>query len=298
MTTDLALGRQYLRPIHGVANLAWLLTLHGALLGALWWLPLPAALVCCVLHQRLLSEWFHEATHWHLLPHRVWNDRVADLLIGPFNGTRVQANRRGHFRHHAAPAFFLPADPDTGKAGATTRQELWRGLARDLTGRTALSAFFRATWPATAPDGATRTSPEAPGFKFPGGWFLALALLHGAGLTATLLAGRFALYPLYFGALLTLYPVANRLRLYAQHGEFRADGSVRLNGSTTSRSVHAGWLEQVLLHSSLIMYHQEHHARPTLPFRALRAIATPSSDPNLMTRSGGGLLRALLGSLR
>ena len=28
------------------------------------------SLVVCVTHQRILSEWFHEATHWNLLPDR------------------------------------------------------------------------------------------------------------------------------------------------------------------------------------------------------------------------------------
>jgi fatty acid desaturase len=280
--SDAGLRHQYLAGRHGAMNLGWLLAMHATLCAALWWLPAPLALVACVIHQRMLSEWFHEATHWNLLPDRTWNDRLCDLLIGPFNGTRVRSNRPGHFRHHAAREFFVPEDPDTAKAAATTRRELWAGVLRDLTGRTALGAFLTAS----------------SGGRFDWPWFGGLALLHGAGFAATVAAGRWELYPLYFGSLLTLYPLANRARLYAQHAALDPDGTVRLNGSTVSRTFHAGLAEQLLLHGPMIMYHHEHHARPVLPYRALRAIAGRSPDPNVTGTGGWRLTGLLLGTLR
>jgi len=283
--SDTSLRRQYLGRRHAVLNSGWLLAMHTTLFAALWWLPAPLALVVCVIHQRMLSEWFHEATHWNLLPDRAWNDRVCDLLIGPFNGTRVRSNRPGHFRHHAAREFFVPDDPDTAKAAATTRRELWSGVLRDLTGQTALGAYLRAS----VGDGDRSGSDWT--------WFGGLALLHGAGFATTVAAGRWELYPLYFGSLLTLYPLANRVRLYAQHAALDPDGTVRLNGSTVSRTVHAGLLEQLLLHGPMIMYHHEHHARPVLPYRALRAIAGRSADPNVTATSGWRLTGLLLGRL-
>lgn len=288
--SDASLRRQYLGWRHGLLNTGWLLAMHGTLCAALWWLPAPLALVVCVIHQRMLSEWFHEATHWNLLPDRAWNDRVCDLLIGPFNGTRVRSNRPGHFRHHAAREFFVPEDPDTAKAAATTRRELWSGVLRDLTGQTALGAFLRAS-----AGGGERSGFDTSGVDWP--WFGGLALLHGAGFAATVAAGRWELYPLYFGSLLTLYPLANRVRLYAQHAAIDADGAVRLDGSTVSRTFHAGLAEQLLLHGPMIMYHHEHHARPVLPYRALRAIAGHSPDPNVTGTSGWRLTAALLGRL-
>ena len=293
MTTEVALRQQFLTWPYGLLNTFWLLAMHATLGVALWFAPPAVAVIVCVIHQRLLSEWFHEATHWNLLPDRRWNDRVADLLIGPFNGTRVQSNRPGHFQHHAAREYFVPEDPDTDKAAATTRRELRQGLLRDLTGQTALSAFFRA-----ASRGSTGKNSGGSEWL----WLGALALLHGAGFAATVAAGRWELYPLYFGSLLTLYPVANRVRLYAQHAEVGPDGTVHLNGSTASRTCHAGLLEQVLLHGPMIMYHHEHHARPVLPYRALRGLALQSTarapDPNVTVRSGWQLTAGLLRSLR
>ncbi len=294
---EVALRQEFLTWPYGLLNTVWLLAMHATVFAALWFAPPVMAVIVCVIHQRMLSEWFHEATHWNLLPDRRWNDRLADLLIGPFNGTRVQNNRPGHFQHHAARAYFLPEDPDTAKAAATTRRELRQGLLRDLSGWTALSAFIRAAGSGAAGKSAAGKSSSSEWL-----WLGALALLHGAGFAATVVAGRWELYPLYFGSLLTLYPVANRLRLYAQHAEIKPDGTVHLNGSTASRTCQAGLLEQVLLHGPMIMYHHEHHARPVLPYRALRGLARQSAaqaaDPNVTVRSGWQLTAGLLRSLR
>ena len=49
----------------------------------------------------------------------------------------------------------------------------------------------------------------------------------------------------------------------------------------TSRTFFASLPEQIFINSPMIMYHHEHHARPSLPYRALRAIAERSADPNV-----------------
>ena len=277
--------REYLRPHHGALNIAQIFVLHAAVGAWLWWgralLPYPAflasAVFVCLLHQRQLSEGFHEATHWNLLPSRRANDWAANVLLGLLNGVTVAANRPGHFRHHAVTAYFTDDDPDTRSAAAGTRGELWRGLLLDVCGITAWRAFRHASRDEAA-TGMTRASRAA--------WFATLTLVHGAGFAATLAAGRPEIYPVWFGTLVTLYPVANRLRLYAQHAEISADGSPRLAGSRASRSFHAGLLERLLLHSAVIMYHHEHHRAPALPFRALRAIARPSADRNAYATGG------------
>jgi fatty acid desaturase len=293
---DRSLRSRHLAGRHGAANIAWLLAMHGALGAWLWWgaalvpvaLFVPLAVLACLVHQRQLSEWYHEATHWNLVPDRAWNDRLADLLMGTLNGVPVRANRPGHFRHHAVTAFFTADDPDTRGAIATTRRELARGLLRDLTGRTALGAFASA-----AAGGPAARAAAAPGPA----WFGALALLHGAGLWYCVAHGRWYAYPLWFGTLLTLYPVANRLRLYAQHAHLAPDGAARLAGSPDSRTFHASLAEQLLLHSPVIMYHHEHHARPALPYRALRALSRPAPDPDAFGTGGlrfvGAVLRGL-----
>ncbi len=289
------LRQQYLQRGHGLANIGYIALMHAALVSWLWsgraLLPfaafLAASVAICLVHQRILSEWFHEATHWNLLPSRRWNDWSANLLIGSFNGTRVSSNRPGHFRHHAVPEFFTPDDPDTRSAAAGSRTDLARGLFLDLCGWHALQAFAR----------AATSRHDSPAGSSAMTWLVSLALLHGAGFAATVAAGRTDIYPLYFLTLLSLYPVANRFRLYAQHARLEANGGVRLAGSDASRTFHAGPLEQILLHSPMIMYHHEHHAWPSLPYRALRAISRPTMDPNVFGRTGFSVAGAVLGGL-
>lgn len=44
--------------------------------------------------------WFHEATHFHLHPNRMWNDRLANWLLGILLIHDVRTYRRVHFAHH------------------------------------------------------------------------------------------------------------------------------------------------------------------------------------------------------
>jgi fatty acid desaturase len=273
--------RQYLQWYHGIANISYVLILHAALIGWLWYgrlvVPYTAFVVlsvlACVIHQRILSEWFHEATHWNIVADRIWSDWLSDLLIGPFNGTRVMSNRPNHFRHHAATVFFTPDDPDTDKAAAATRAELFRGVLIDLSGRTAIEAFLSATGAGTEDGGRVRFGKVL--------WFLWLGAIHAAGLYVTIAAGYYEIYPIYFFSLLALYPVANRFRLYVQHAWIREDGTIYLNESGASRTYFGGLFTQLFLISPMIMYHYEHHAWPSLPYRALRATTKRSRDPNV-----------------
>ncbi len=278
---DTSLRRQHLRWYHGVTNIIYILVMHGVLIGWLWYgrLIVPYAafvllsVLACVIHQRFLSEWFHEATHWNLVPDRIWSDRIGDLLIGAFNGTRVKSNRSGHFKHHAETKFFTADDPDTTSSMAATRGELIRGILKDLSGQTAIQAFLRA-----------RRTDDRRGWHDTLGklvWDIWLVAIHGLGLFVTFSAGNYEIYPIYFFSLLSLYPVANRFRLYLQHAWIREDGTISLVESGASRTYFGGLLTQLFLISPMIMYHYDHHAWPSLPYRALRATAKRSSDPNV-----------------
>jgi fatty acid desaturase len=291
---EISRRHQYLQWYHGIGNIFYIVLMHAALIGWLWFgrLVVPyvvfvlLSILACLIHQRILSEWFHEATHWNIVADRTLSDWLADLLIGTFNGTRVKSNRPGHFKHHAATVFFTPDDPDTRSSAAMNRDELVRGVIRDLSGRTAMGAFFTAL--DAGADKAGRT-----GFGNIG-WFIWLVAAHALGFLITVSAGYYEIYPIYFLTLLTLYPVANRFRLYVQHAWIREDGTIYLVESGASRTYLGGLFTQLFLISPMIMYHYEHHARPSLPYRALRAMVEQSSDPNVYGRHPFRLLGKVL----
>ena len=291
---DTSRRRQYLQWHHGITNIIYILVMHAALIGWLWYgrLAMPymifvlVSIAACVIHQRILSEWFHEATHWNIVPDRTWSDWIGDPLIGSFNGTRAKSNRPGHFKHHAATEFFTPDDPDTRSSAASNREELVRGILRDLSGRTAIEAFLNALGAGAEKAGEARFGNIA--------WFVWLIGVHGLGVYLTVSAGYYEIYPIYFLTLLTLYPVANRFRLYVQHASIREDGTIYLVDSGASRTYPGGLFTQFFLISPMIMYHYEHHAWPSLPYRALRAMVKRSSDPNVYGRHPFRLLGKVL----
>ena len=84
------LRRDHLRPVHSVLNVAQL-ALADVLLVAWFWLAyeyLPfvvyvvLSIPVCVIHQRVMSEWIHEAAHYCLMRSRRANDIVGNLLSG------------------------------------------------------------------------------------------------------------------------------------------------------------------------------------------------------------------------
>jgi hypothetical protein len=105
--------------------------------------------------------------------------------------------------------------------------------------------------------------------------------------------GRLDAWVLYYGTLATAYPLLNRLRTYGQHLTIDASGRGRLVPSGASRTIDAGLLDRIVFTSPRLMYHDEHHREPHLPWRALRAIARPCDDPNRYARSRWAVMRAL-----
>ncbi len=68
-----------------------------------WWQYLLAVWLAAVGIGYLVAYfalWFHEATHYLLHPSRVWNDRLANWLLGILLIHDVRTYRKVHFAHH------------------------------------------------------------------------------------------------------------------------------------------------------------------------------------------------------
>jgi fatty acid desaturase len=286
------LRRDHLRPVHSVLNVAQL-ALADALLVAWFWLghaylPLvvyvPLSLVACVIHQRAMSEWIHEAAHYCLTRSRRWNDVLGNLLSGIWFALPVGVYRASHTAHHRADGFFTDDDPETVFLDVETRPEFRRAILRDLVGGTMVVQYRRF---------------RAEQSKGGGGLGLrivfALCLL---GLVAAMIAiGRVDVIVLYYGSLVTLYPLLNRLRTYVQHARLDATGHVMVAGSEISRTTDCGLVDRVLWTSPRLLYHDEHHRYPYLPWRALVAMHEPSDDVNRYVTRRWPVLRAIYRAL-
>jgi fatty acid desaturase len=286
--TNLAtLRRDTLRARDAVGNIALALGAHVALLAWFWlgfvYLPVvvyvPVSLFVCVVHQKAMSEWIHEGAHRSIVANPQWNDVLANLLAGVWFVLPVAVYRASHFAHHRTAAFFTGDDPETTFLEVRSRRGFRRALVEDLCGVTMVKQYRR--FKASQTDGS-------------GG--LALRLAFAVALLAlaafAFAIGRFDVIVLYYGTLVTLYPMLNRLRTYGQHVRVTTTG-ISLEGSTVSRTIDAGWFDRLVWTSPRLLYHYEHHAHPFLPWRALPRIREGSDDVNEYTRSRMGVLRAM-----
>jgi hypothetical protein len=105
--------------------------------------------------------------------------------------------------------------------------------------------------------------------------------------------GRLDVIVLYYGSLITLYPLLNRLRTYGQHARLNADGTATLAGSHISRTTDCGLVDRIVFTSPRLLYHDDHHRYPYLPWRALVAMDEPSDDVNHRTTHRLAMLRAV-----
>lgn len=282
------LRRDHLGAVESVLNVAHLALTDALLIAWFWlgyeylplWAYVPLSLVACVIHQRAMSEWIHEAAHYCLTRSRFWNDFLGNLLSGIWFALPVGVYRASHTDHHRAHAFFVEGDPETGLLVVATKRELRRAILRDLVGGTMVVQYrrFRAE-------------------QSEGGGGLGLRLVF-AGCLVGLVAlmwwiGRLDVIVLYYGSLVTLYPLLNRLRTYVQHARLEPDGTAQLAGSTVSRTTDCGLLDRIVWTSPRLLYHDDHHRYPYLPWRALAAMYEPTDDPNVCVTRRMPVLRAV-----
>lgn len=298
--------KDYLTLALGRRNVVEIVAMHAGLAAALalafaalpLWGAVLLSLPLCAIHQRHASEWLHEGLHFNIHPSRRINEFVSTWLLAAVFGFPLAAMRRSHFEHHGVKHFFDAQDPDTVYAIVHNRRSLALALLRDLSGFTAVSGYLhviiRRLKPASGgPD--SRKDAEK-------GTLLKSILLYGpiVSLQALLLGttalfGHLEIWVVYYLSLITLYPLLSRLRLYGQHVMIDAHGQAIFAGSDVSRTVDGTWLDRLLISSHLMCFHYEHHAKPHLPFRALRALAQPvEGNPNRYTRSHLPVLKAIV----
>lgn len=286
---------------HGARNIAEIFALHFAVF--IWMIfavrifPLVPFIVLSLLiaaiQQRQLSEWLHEGLHFNIHPSKPVNEFVSAWLLGAFFGLPINSMRRAHFSHHAAHSFFDEGDADTAYAAIKPGTSVLKGFFMDLTGISAVRAYCGSI--------LGRMKSGGKNEKNPNGWLISAMkeYIPVFSIQAILIAtGFFTGYMyawfLYYVALVTIYPVLSRLRLYSQHLKIDKNGCAVLTGSEITRTVDANIFERILFMSRLMQYHYEHHEIPSLPFRALQKMHKPVPDnPNRYTTTNTLVFKAL-----
>jgi len=235
------------------------------------------------IHQHFLSEFLHEATHWNLAKRKSLNDILALILIGVPFGVNVQANRKAHFVHHSQASFLNDKDPETSPYQISSIKELLITLLLTFSGFTALKQYFGSMRIDGGVNLQVNQDKSLAINKSSSDWLLFLLFTHLILLVGLFHFGYLSAYIIYYGTLVTIYPLFAMMRFWGQHAQVSLyDTSIAFTCNTSaSRSNYGGFLEFLFFNTPIMSYHYEHHLYPELNFRILRRIARKSSDPNI-----------------
>jgi fatty acid desaturase len=270
-----------------IGGAIWLSEATGA---RFWMYPIVVAFIGG--RQHALFHLAHEATHYHLLRNRRWNDWVGDFFLAWPCLHSIPAYRRRHFGHHRSIGTLDdPHISETYSKNPTdwrfpkTPTSLTGWLLRRLAGLS-FPRYLR---------GFARGFPSAPSRAF-----LALKTSYYLGLLVAVgvTQGWRVLLLYWVVPLATWTPMIRDLRLAAEH--FAIDGAEDLLGSQ-SRTVLPTFLERVFICSKGTYFHSEHHDYPGVPFYNLRKVheemtARPSLERRLHLTHGYWRVLAELGA--
>ena len=237
----------------------WAVIGLAMLMGALWPVTIPLALVIIGTRQLGLFILMHDGAHGLLHPNRRVNDLVTTWLCS----SSLREYRPYHLQHHR---FVQQAeDPDLGLSAPfpISRASLTRKAVRDLTGQTfykqrlaPVLAEFKAH-AAVAPAAPLQRQAQelVRGRRF--------LLGNAAGLAVFAAAGLWWVWVLmWLLPMATWLPLVTRIRNIAEHALIGRDEADPLR---QARTTHANLLERALVAPYWVNYHLEHHLFTQVP---------------------------------
>jgi fatty acid desaturase len=228
------------------------------LVGVLWPLTIPLAVLIIGTRQLGLFILMHDAAHGLLHPNRRINDAVARWLCSSSLGDY----RPYHLQHHR---YVQQAeDPDLGLSAPfpISPASLKRKLLRDLSGQTFYKQRIAPLLAAQrgeqgeAASSLVRNSQElVRGWRFVVGNALGFSLFAAAGLWWVWLL-------MWLLPMATWLPLVTRVRNIAEHALVGRDQADPLR---QARTTHANPIERALLAPYWVNYHLEHHLFTQVP---------------------------------
>lgn len=217
-----------------------------------WPNPLTYVLAVMLIGARQLglAILMHDAAHGALHKDQRVNDWVGEWLCGAPVGSRLEAYRAYHLKHHRYTE--QPEDPDLALSAPfpITRKSFWRKVARDLTGQTFLKQRGASLFGGRRPGELVNASANH---------FVATNAILFAGLTV---AGYWWAYPaLWIVPMATWLPLVTRLRNIAEHACVDTTDDPFSHARTTL----ANAIERLFIAPYWVHYHAEHHVFMHVP---------------------------------
>ena len=239
----------------------WAVIGVAMLMGALWPVTIPLAVVIVGTRQLGLFVLMHDGAHAVLHSNRKVNDWVAYWLCSP----TLRAYRPYHLQHHRFVQQTEDPDLVLSAPFPITRASLWRKVVRDLTGQT----FFK-----------QRFGGKVLDRRFLIGNAIAFAAFAAAGwwwVWATM----------WLLPMMTWLPLISRIRNIAEHALIDQNEADPLRQARTTQ---ANWLERALVAPYWVNYHCEHHMFTHLPCwqlpKAHRLLQAGGTTARMETQAG------------
>lgn len=223
------------------------------LVGTLWPVTLPLAVMVIGTRQLGLFILMHDAAHGLLHPDRRINDAVARR----FCSSSLGEYRPYHLQHHR---YVQQAeDPDLGLSAPfpIARASLKRKLLRDLTGQT----FYKQRLAPLFAAAAKRSPLQADSQELVRGWRFVIG--NALGFVVFAVAGLgWTWVLLWLLPMATWLPMVTRIRNIAEHALVGRDQPDPLRQARTTQ---ANLIERALLAPYWVNYHLEHHLFTQVP---------------------------------
>jgi fatty acid desaturase len=232
----------------------WAVIAAAMLMGILWPVTVPLAIMIVGTRQLGLRILMHDAAHGALHPNLKLNDWIAEYLC--LGG--VAAYRSYHLKHHKFAQQEEDPDLVLSAPFPVSRDSLKRKIFRDLTGQT----YIRERT-------ARICGRLRAGTKFRPAFYAELQaqrrflLMNGLFLALFTVAGYWwAWLALWLLPFLTWYMLVTRLRNIAEHALVAKNEPDPLRHARTTR---AGFLERAFIAPYWVNYHCEHHMVMHMP---------------------------------
>ena len=260
----------------------WAVIGAAMLVGALWPMTIPLAIVVIGTRQLGLFVLMHDGAHALLHRDRRVNDWVANWLCS----FTLTAYRPYHLQHHRFVQQSEDPDLVLSAPFPITRASFARKAVRDLTGQTFVKQRFGhyldRLRKRTPRESALALFAEelAKDRRFLLGNALGLAVFAAAG-------GWWVWLVLWLLPMATWLPLVSRIRNIAEHALIRQNEADPLR---QARTTHANRIERALIAPYWVNYHAEHHmftqvACWNLP-RAHRLLARRQATGRMETERG------------